>query len=211
MPESRGSSDSPYRQLRSRIVGGTYPPGTLLVPANVGTDLGVSRTPVREALMRLEVEGLMTKESRGFVVRIRTPEEILDICEARIALEATVARSAAARRTEFDLAKLRHLLESTRGLSGQERLDRHAEWHVALRHAAHNTTALELMALLDARLRVYDGAVSRTRDNLDLIEEEHTQIFEAIRDRDPERAAKTMETHQSRTRDLRLAEMTHRR
>ena len=53
--------------------------------------------------------------------------------------------------------------------------------------------------------------ISRTRDNLDLIEDEHIQIFEAIRDRDPERAAKTMETHQSRTRDLRLAEMTHRR
>lgn len=67
------------------------------------------------------------------------------------------------------------------------------------------------MALLDARLRVYDGAGSRTRDNLDLIEDEHIQIFEAIRDRDPERAAKTMETHQARTRDLRLAEMTHRR
>lgn len=64
--------------------------------------------------MRLEVEGLMTKETRGFVVRVRTPEEILDICEARIALEATVARSAAARRTEFDLAKLQHLLDSTR-------------------------------------------------------------------------------------------------
>jgi DNA-binding FadR family transcriptional regulator len=67
------------------------------------------------------------------------------------------------------------------------------------------------MALLDARLRAYDGAGSRTRHNLDLIEDEHIQIFEAIRDRDPERAAKTMETHQSRTRDLRLAEMTHRR
>lgn len=209
MLDSRDRPDSPYRQLRDRIVGGTYPPGSLLVPANVGEELGVSCTPAREALMRLEAEGLMTKESRGFVVRVRTPEEILDICEARIALEATVARSAAARRTDFDLAKLEHLLAATTGLSGQQRLDRHAQWHVALRHAAHNTTTLELMYLLDARLRVYDGAVSRGRDNLDLIEEEHTQIFEAIRDRDAERAAKAMEAHQSRTRDLRIAQMTH--
>ncbi|AKE92035.1 MULTISPECIES: GntR family transcriptional regulator [Rhodococcus] len=197
----------PYSELRTRIISGRYAPGALLVPATVGEELGVSRTPIREALIRLELEGLVTKVSRGFVIRERSPEEILDICEARIALESVVARSAALRRTEFDLAMLRRALESARTGVPDERLRAHAEWHIALRVAAHNPTISELMELLDARLHVYDGTASRSTANLDLIEAEHEEIYRAVVDGDGERASELMVVHQTRTRDLRIAEM----
>ena len=70
----------------------------MLVPATVGVELGLSRTPVREALHRLENEGLVTKVTRGYMVRERSEEEVLEICDARIALESAVAHSAAGRR-----------------------------------------------------------------------------------------------------------------
>ncbi|MCB8911605.1 GntR family transcriptional regulator [Rhodococcus rhodochrous] len=202
------TTGNPYRELRRRILDGVHPPGDLLVPATVGEQLGVSRTPVREALIRLEIEGLVTKVSRGFRVLERSQEEILDICEARIALESAVALSAAQRRTELDLARLRRSLDEARAeRSPADRLRLHAEWHVALRLAAHNPTIVELMELLDARLHVYDGTASRTPANLDLIEREHDALYDAVAEGDGERAQELMVAHQRRTRDLRIAEM----
>lgn len=202
------TTTNPYSELRRRIMEGVHAPGDLLVPAAVGEQLGVSRTPVREALIRLELEGLVTKVSRGFRVLERTPEEILDICEARIALESAVALSAAQRRTELDLARLRRSLDEARtARAPADRLRLHAEWHVALRLAAHNPTIVELMELLDARLHVYDGKASRTPDNLDLVEREHQAVYEAVAEGDGTRAQELMVAHQQRTRDLRIAEM----
>ncbi|UYP18914.1 GntR family transcriptional regulator [Rhodococcus sp. Z13] len=202
------AATNPYLELRRRILDGVYSPGDLLVPATVGEQLGVSRTPIREALIRLEIEGLVTKVSRGFQILRRTPEEILDICEARIALESAVARSAAQRRTELDLARLRRSLDEAREETDPDvRLRRHAEWHVALRLAAHNPTITELMELLDTRLHVHDGSASRAPSNLDLIEGEHEDIYQAVAEGDGDRARELMVAHQSRTRDIRIAEM----
>jgi len=202
------TTGNPYRELRRRILEGVHAPGDLLVPATVGEQLGLSRTPVREALIRLEIEGLVTKVSRGFRVLERTQEEILDICEARIALESAVALSAAQRRTELDLARLRRSLDDARAeRSPADRLRLHAEWHVALRLAAHNPTIVELMELLDARLHVYHGNASRAPANLDLIECEHEALYDAVAEGDGERAQELMVAHQKRTRDLRIAEM----
>ncbi|MFD5497133.1 GntR family transcriptional regulator [Streptomyces sp. NPDC127091] len=79
---------SHYARIRKIILDGQSPPGTVLIPTGLSTQFNVSRTPVREALIRLEQEGLVTRATRGYVVRTRTPQEILEICEARIALES---------------------------------------------------------------------------------------------------------------------------
>ncbi|MFZ2173915.1 MAG: GntR family transcriptional regulator, partial [Rhodococcus sp. (in: high G+C Gram-positive bacteria)] len=162
-----GNDRSPYTQLRERITGGHCAPGSLLVPASVGTELGLSRTPVREALQRLEFDGLVTKVTRGYVVRVRTEEEVLAICDARIALESASAFAAAARRSEIDLARLTSLFErALEAPDPESALLLHNEWHAALRVAAHNATIAELMERLDAQLAVYDADESKAPANL---------------------------------------------
>ncbi|MGW0177283.1 GntR family transcriptional regulator [Rhodococcus sp. NPDC003322] len=202
---------SPYTQLRERITGGHCPPGSMLVPAAVGVELGLSRTPVREALHRLESEGLVTKVTRGYVVRERSEEEVLEICDARIALESAVAHSAAGRRSDIDVARLSRLLESAVAAPDPaSALRLHNEWHAALRVAAHNTTIAELMDRLDAQLAVYDAEESKAPSNLTQIEAEHREIHAAVVAGDGERARTLMIAHQERTRDIRIAAMASR-
>lgn len=181
------------------------------MPATVGLELGVSRTPVREALQRLEFDGLVTKVTRGYVVRERTEDEVLAICDARIALESAVAFAAATRRSEFDLARLIGLFDRAVGAPDAETaLSLHNDWHTALRIAAHNPTIAELMERLDAQLAVYDAEESKGRSNLAQIEAEHRDIHTAVVAGDGERARALMIAHQERTRDIRLAAMAAR-
>ncbi|MFD1811749.1 GntR family transcriptional regulator [Rhodococcus gannanensis] len=202
---------SPYAQLRARITGGVHLPGSLLVPATVGVELGVSRTPVREALQRLEFEGLVTKVTRGYLVRVRTEDEVIAICEARIALESAVAFAAATRRSDFDLARLIGLFDrAVTAPDAETALRLHNDWHSALRVAAHNPTITELMERLDAQLAVYDADESKAPANLTAIEHEHRGIHEAVVDGDGERARALMVAHQERTRDIRIAAMAAR-
>lgn len=202
---------SPYEQLREQITSGKCTPGSMLVPASVGVTMGLSRTPVREALQRLEFDGLVTKITRGYMVRERTEEEVLAICDARIALESAVAFGAATRHTEIDLARLTGLFERALGADDPARaLALHNEWHAALRIAAHNTTITELMERLDAQLAVYDAEASKAPENLDAIEKEHRAILEAVAAGNGEQARALMTAHQERTRDIRIAAMAAR-
>ncbi|GAB3175235.1 GntR family transcriptional regulator [Streptomyces incanus] len=197
---------SHYARIRRSILDGQAPPGTVLIPTGLSTQFNVSRTPVREALIRLEQEGLVTRATRGYVVRTRTPQEILEICEARIALESSAAQAAATRRTELDLARLVHVHEcAVASADPAELQDLNEQWHRAVREAGHNATIIELMDRLDAQLKVYDSGTTTQPDNLALIVEEHTRILEAIRRGDAAAAGQHMIEHQSRTRDVRIA------
>ena len=97
---------SPYLRIRDAIIEGQFPPNTALVEQNLAEWCGVSRTPIREALRRLEQDGLVERSSRGLVVTNRTPEQILDTYEVRIVLEEAVARFAAQRHTQIDRIRL---------------------------------------------------------------------------------------------------------
>src|SRR5437016_3803193 len=85
---------SPYEQLVRAITSGDLPPGSPLIEVALAERFGVSRTPVREALTRLEQDGLVARGDLGLVVREITPEEILDIYDVRIVLEGRAASTA---------------------------------------------------------------------------------------------------------------------
>ena len=137
--EAGAPADVHYNRLKADLLAGRYPPGTMLFETALGTVYGVSRTPMREALARLAQDRLIDRSSRGFVVRRRSPEEILAIYEARISLESTAAALAAERRGDFDLERLRHLLTARReSLDPAEHPGLNEQFHQAVRTAARN-------------------------------------------------------------------------
>src|SRR5438309_7944179 len=97
-----------YRQLRDAIVSGRFQPNERLVEADLAGLLGAGRTSIRAALVRLDQEGLVTREpNRGARVRLVSDKEALEIEEVRVILEQLIARHAAPRVTAADLRSLR--------------------------------------------------------------------------------------------------------
>ena len=193
-----------YAAIHRQIIDGQLSPGSLLSEAELAAAHDVSRTPVRNALARLEHDGLLDRTARGYTVRQRTPEEVVELFEARIVLELAVAETAAERRSVLDLARLCHLVERAETSDDRgELIELNNSFHVALREAAHNHAILELMARLDAQLAVYDSRVPP--DDREVTLKEHRQILDAVRAGDGAAAREEMATHVNRSRDLRIA------
>ncbi|MEW1721980.1 GntR family transcriptional regulator [Streptomyces sp. NPDC093109] len=208
-PEREPAADSgaqQYRQLRKDLVSGAIDPGSLLLETTLSARYGVSRTPIRDALGRLEQDGLVERVARGYRVRVATAEDILEIYEARISLEATAAGSAALRRTELDLARLTHhhqrLLEAT---EVTDVTSVNACFHEALWLAGHNATVAGLLDRLVTQMRLFDRAPTAAPENRELTHEEHERILRAVREHDPEAARREVAAHLGRNRDVRLA------
>jgi DNA-binding GntR family transcriptional regulator len=194
-----------YLRLRADILSGQFAVGTQLLETSLSSHYGVSRTPIREALTALEHDGLIERAPRGYRVRTGTPDDVLEIYEARIALEAAAAEAAAQRRSDLELARLDHLHRLS--LEAHDRTEAHeanAAWHGALWAASHNVTICSTLNRWMAQLRIYDQGPPGPTDDRTITQKEHTSILEAIRSRDAQAAGQIMAEHLTRTRDLRL-------
>jgi DNA-binding GntR family transcriptional regulator len=204
-PGPRDATDLQYARLRQHLVEGRFPPGTLLLETALSVEYGVSRTPMREALGRLAQDGLIERSTRGFQVRTRSPQEVVDVYDARIALESTCASLAAIRRTDFDLVRLTHALPGRGDLRTTTAGQRGSAWHEALRAAAHNQTIVDLLTRLDTLLEIYRTKKKQAPD--DQAVADHEAILVAVRDRDPVAAEEAMREHLRRMRDRRIANL----
>lgn len=195
-----------YVALRQRILEGSLPPGSPIVESAVSTEAGVSRTPVREALVRLEADGLVERSPRGGIrVRVRAIEEILELHEVRLTLEVEAARLAARRRTEIDLARLRRVqgLEAAQ-LHGNGSISLHHEWHTVLRAASHNGALAEALDRYDALVHVYDRVLMDDYATLEENAREHTVIFTALLEQRADDAGELMREHSRRIQERHL-------
>ena len=207
-PAGGARKSSPYDRLTQAIVTGELLPGQPLVETALAEWCQVSRTPVREALTRLEQDGLVVRSDRGLVVRERTPEEILDIYDTRIVLEGMTARVSAVRRSSLDVIGLRRVVErlSTVDASdGAAMTDSNREFHRAVWRASHNESLIDLLQRQDLHLARFPTATLAQPGRWDASVEEHRQIVEAIEQQDPERAQALAQDHFTKARELRLA------
>ncbi len=141
-------------------------------------------------------------------VRTRSPEEILEIYEVRIALEATAASAAAERRTEFDLIRIRSAMATMaatpttdpRAMAATNRAVHEAIWA-----ASHNGTVVDLLTRLNNHLTRYPATTLAAEGRWVEAQREHAEILAAIEARDRDRAAERARAHMTRARDLRLA------
>jgi DNA-binding GntR family transcriptional regulator len=189
-----------YRRLREGIASGQFHPNERLVEASVATRLGVGRTAVRAALVRLDQEGLVTLEpNRGARVRLISDREALEIEEVRATLEAMLARRAASRATATDLRDLRLVVvEMRQRVAKNDAIgysDLNARFHHRIWAAADHAIASRLVGSLKSQsIRLQYQTIlrpGRTERSL----REHEAIFEALKAHDPELAEESMRAH----------------
>jgi DNA-binding GntR family transcriptional regulator len=198
---------SVYEVLRGHILDGEFPPGAPLVESALAKKLGVSRTPIREALRRLEQDTLVERVHRGLQVRARSPAEILEIYEVRIVLEGTAARAASERYTDIDRIRLRQLaasLSQRQSAASQELAALNLQFHKAIWQASHNQTLIDVLERLHVHLYRYPDTTyalpGRSQSSL----KEHEELMDAIFSRDGDRAAAIASQHMTIARDIRL-------
>jgi DNA-binding GntR family transcriptional regulator len=194
-----------YDQLRALILSDEFGPDTMLVETALATRLGVSRTPIREALRRLEQDGLVERTSRGTRVVERSPEQILEIYELRILLEGQAARTAAERASSLDINRLRAIHEQMLAAGPDDDDDRvrlNRLFHEALWAASHNGTLVEVIERLIAHL--HPQTTLRFPGRWDSILEEHGELLQAITEHRADDAAAIATDHMIRAREIRL-------
>lgn len=199
---------SPYERLKQAILSGEIRAGQQLVELSLARWIGVSRTPIREALMRLEQDGLAYRNAHGLVVRDRSPEEILDLYDTRIVLESTAGRVAAERRTEHDIRLLRWNLTFGREVASDDAeamVDANRQFHRVVWQSTHNESLIDLLERLDLHLGRYPGTTLASPGRWAAALEEHERLVDAIEQRKTDEAAEIAQNHFAAARDIRLA------
>jgi len=192
--------DRPEDALRDAIVSGRLQPNERLVEADLTRTLGVGRSAVRAALVRLEHEGLVSHERhRGARVRFVGAREAIEILEARAVLEGLMARHAAIRATAEDVEQLRATLaEMRRRLDGGDLLgasDENVTLHRRLLAIAGHGTAARLISMLKSQLVRFQYRTILLPGRSESAYEEHLAIVDAVAAGDPERAETAMRMH----------------
>jgi DNA-binding GntR family transcriptional regulator len=187
--------DEVYRRILAQVQHGELMPGTRVRDVALASQLGVSRTPVREALLQLVREGVLdTMVGRGFRVRPLDPAELREVGTILGTLEALALRLSpgpSAERRER-LAALDRRLEATRG-NVSACLDLEDEWHRVLLEACPNRRLLGLIGSLRQIAGRYLAAYMREAGRLSLSTLPHSRILQALADGGPESGATAFE------------------
>jgi DNA-binding GntR family transcriptional regulator len=196
-----------YAFVKRQILSGGYPGGALISEGEVSAAVQVSRTPVREAFLRLEVEGLLRLyPKRGALVTPVSASEIREVLDARLAIERHAARTAIGNRQHRELAaRLRAILAEHEAPGGPRdagpftQLDQ--QFHCALVDAAGNRLLADFYATLrDRQLRMGTAALRRDPLRYDKILAEHAALAELIDDGNAEAVAEALAGHLAATR-----------
>jgi len=201
-----------YETLWKQIVEGERQQGERLIDGELAEVLGVSRTPVRQALYQLQQAGLVAGHARGFYVSIYGPGELRELYELRSVLESAAVRAAAGRIPSEQLRAALAEIAALRQLNEPELGARFLRSDVELHHSliaghAGNRRLAEAIAQQHARLSVFVVGGTRQPSGIQRALDEHEIIVRALLDNDAGAAAAAMERHIGRVRDDALLEL----
>jgi DNA-binding GntR family transcriptional regulator len=190
-----------YEYLKTNILSGHFIPGERLAEEHLAEELGVSRTPVREALHKLEQEGLIEPlESRGFCVPHDSLDEIEDLFDIRTVLEGYTLKIICERITDEQMAMLEEIIEKADDALRRKRIDEVFQWNTQFHDTLHSLVAdKRRFHSLIVNMRKYVlryrkdtlrnlGAAKRAIDG-------HRQILLALKLKEPELCERVMRTH----------------
>lgn len=204
-------NESIYDLLRAAIFNGDLQPGDKLVEKTIAEQYGVSRTPIREAMLNLKNDGFLEQNGRHLQVRVTTLQEVMEIYDCRIVLEATAAKWAARSRTQNDLIILEVAHEQiiqSKGATPLRLVEVNRQFHEAVWRASQNDTLVELLNRLEIKTRLSPQPTVSQPGRWDDVIAEHLEIIEAIRERDDERAYSLTQTHMKAAQEIKLRMMS---
>ncbi len=187
-----------YFRLIDAIRNGVLAPGTRVREVEIADRFGISRTPVREAIRRLENEGLVVHVPRqGAVVKRMDRREITELYEMREVLEGTAARMAAQHASEMEIAELEELnalmLEAADDPARVAELNR--QFHAVLHQLAKNRFLIDAVTALSNALTLLGGTTLAAESRVETAHAEHEQILTCIRGRDQAGADEAARSH----------------
>ena len=197
-------TDKAYGQIKEWIIGFDLKPGTHLSIQDLAEALGISRTPVREALSRLEQEYLVVRSPmKGFAVKSVKLEEIEDLFEVRTAIELLAAKQAAKRITPEKCRQVADSIEKTAIWISKGEISRclklEQNFHMKILEASGNIALEEIGRGILERIWAIQHLNIITSDALTLAHEHHKEIFKALEQKNPRQAVAAMRKHMQRT------------
>lgn len=198
-PPRHGSrSEHAYRSLRDAIQQGQFASGHRIMEVEVAAWLNLSRTPVRDAIRRLEGEGILEHEPRnGLVVARLDRQAVMELYVMREVLEGTAARLCARHASDMEVQALLDLVErESRLVAGNEEVARHnRRFHDAIHRGAHNRYLEKSLAAVNDSMWLLGTPLMLLPGRAQTAAAEHAQLAEAIRRRDPDAAEAAARAH----------------
>lgn len=195
-----------YERLKAMILSGELRPGQAIAERDLGTQLGVSRTPVREALSRLQQEGLVeSRPQRGYFVHIADAKTVEDLYELREMLEQHAIRLAMKRAGKEDMAKVQKLARQLKTydrdkVQGADELRDSQKVHELIGEATRNDLLVEMLKRVYDRLQMFIWIDALYADEAALTRKEHQEIMKAFLAKDEARLIKLSRDHLNRSK-----------
>ena len=198
-------ADQVYDRLENDIIQGVYPKGEILTELKLAEQLGVSRTPIREALRRLEQERLIADAGKGSVVLGITEDDLLDIMNIRERIEGLAAYYATINMTDEGRAELSHIVDLQEFYFNKNDPDHlrqvDDEFHDAICRLSKRTVITDTLIPLHRKTRRFRRIAMEDRVRTAKTTQEHRDIYEAIMSGDALLAKKLTKAHIANAKD----------
>lgn len=206
MPDARPELKDAYQLILHAIDIGTYRPGDRLVESELADRFGVSRTPIREALQRLETQSLLARDGRSLIVASLDHNQMAELYMVRSELEGLAARLAARHATEEEVRFLRQMVEEDKARVGDPsalaRTNR--RFHRQVHLASHNRYLVQQLDLVYRSMALMATTSLAAKGRSEVALAEHEAIVEAISRGEGDAAASALKAHISRAFEARL-------
>ena len=192
-------SDQVFEHLESNILSGRYQRGEVITEMQLCSELGVSRTPIREALRRLFQEHLIEDTPKGTVVLGITPKDFRDMSEIRLRIEELAVRGFVNQADEDSLKALNEAVDFQEFYLSRGDIDQlkalDGRFHEIIYAGCGSMILKDTLSPLHKKIQQYRRNALRTPERAALSVKEHREILQAIRQRDTELAAERMNQH----------------
>ncbi|MDP3339532.1 GntR family transcriptional regulator [Frigidibacter sp.] len=195
-----------YTLILEAIDAGTYRPGDRLVESELAERFGVSRTPIREALQRLETQSMLTRDGRSLIVASLDHNQLAELYVVRAELEGLAARLAARHASPEETRVLREMVETDRLLLNDPKALSRANrrFHKLIHLASHNRYLVQQLDLVHRSMALLASTSLAAEGRTETALAEHDAIVRAIEARDEEAAQLALRAHISKAFETRL-------
>lgn len=197
MSLSRSNQKDAYHLILEAIDTGIYKPGDRLVESDLAERFGVSRTPIREALQRLETQSLLERDGRSLIVASLDHNQMAELYIVRSELEGLAARLAARHATEEEITVLQEMVAADDALVDQpsELARANRRFHEQIHLASHNRYLVQQLDLVHRTMALMATTSLAAEGRGEIAQSEHRTIVDAIARRDEAAAGKALKDH----------------